>query len=87
MSKEQGFKDKFYKAVDLLEECSDVTIMNEHKVVTERGVAIYNKDFITYNSDNRLIKIYVDNKEVMSFGEDSPIISMFEGLILSMYEE
>lgn len=87
MTKEQRFKEKFYKAVNLLEECSDVTILNEHKVITERGVAIYNKDFIAYDLDNGLIKIYVDNKEVMSFGENSPIISMFEGLILSMYEE
>lgn len=40
-----------------------------------------------YSLDENLIKFYIDNKVVLSFGEDSPIISMIEGLILSINEE
>ncbi|MDU3845653.1 MAG: hypothetical protein E7G71_12415 [Clostridium perfringens] len=88
MSKEQMYRKKFYKAVAYLEECSDAHI-NKLGIVKEVGTSTDSErwNLIMYSLDENLIKVYVDNNMVLSFGEDSPLISMFEGLILSMNEE
>ncbi|EHR0219214.1 hypothetical protein KS664_002825 [Clostridium perfringens] len=89
MSKEQMYRKKFYEAVTYLEECSDAHIKNKLGIVKEVGVSTDSErwNLIMYSLDENLIKVYVDNNMVLSFGEDSPLISMFEGLILSMNEE
>ena len=89
MSKEQMYRKKFYKAVAYLEECSDAHIKNKLGIVKEVGTSTDSErwNLIMYSLDENLIKVYVDNNMVLSFGEDSPLISMFEGLILSMNEE
>ena len=89
MSKEQMYRKKFYKAVAYLEDCSDARIKNKLGVVKEVGTSTDSEswDLIMYSLDENLIKFYIDNKVGLSFGEDSPLISMFEGLILSMNEE
>ncbi|WP_415319993.1 hypothetical protein [Clostridium perfringens] len=89
MSKEQMYRKKFYEIVSYLKECSEAHIKNKHGIVKEVGVSTDSEswDLIMYSLDENLIKFYIDNKVVLSFGEDSPLISMFEGLILSMNEE
>lgn len=89
MTKEQMYRKKFYEAVTYLEECSDAHIKNKLGAVKEVGVSTDSErwNLIMYSLDENLIKVYVDNNMVLSFGEDSPLISMFEGLILSMSEE
>ncbi|MGU8450579.1 hypothetical protein V1657_00230 [Clostridium perfringens] len=89
MSKEQMYRKKFYKAVAYLEECSDAHIKNKLGIVKEVGTSTDSErwNLIMYSLDENLIKVYVDNNMVLSFGEDSPIIVMLEGLILSINEE
>ncbi|WP_415319873.1 hypothetical protein [Clostridium perfringens] len=89
MPKEQMYRKKFYKAVAYLEECSDAHIKNKLGIAKEVGTSTDSErwNLIMYSLDENLIKVYVDNNMVLSFGEDSPLISMFEGLILSMNEE
>lgn len=83
------YRDKFYKVVSYLKECSDAHIKNKLGVVKEVGVSTDSErwNLIMYLLDENLIKLYVDNNMVLSFGEDSPIIVMLEHLILSMNEE
>ena len=86
MTKEQYYRKKFYGIVNFLDCCSDTFIKNEHGVTMERGITVNENDAITYHLENNTINFYVDNKEVLSITEDSPLISMFEGLLLSMEE-
>ncbi|ELC8402541.1 hypothetical protein ACSXBY_03540 [Clostridium perfringens] len=87
MTKEQLYRKKFYKAVAYLEDCSEVTIHNECGVTMERGICLNDSDYITYHVEENTINVYVDYERVLSFDDESPIISMFEGLILSINEE
>lgn len=80
------YKKKFYKAVNSLEECSDVVIKNKHGVVMERGLTLDDSQFITYHLEDNTINFYVDNDVVLSIEEDSALISMFEMLILNINE-
>lgn len=86
MKVENVYKKKFYKAVNSLEECSDTLIKNKHGIVMERGIALEEGEFITYHLEDNTINFYVDNDVVLSIEEDSPLISMFEMLILNMNE-
>lgn len=87
MTSKQENKFKFYQGIGYLIECSDTVIKNEHGEVVERGISIQSNDYITYHLKDNTIKFYVNNEEVLVIGENSPLISMFEGLILSMNEE
>ena len=89
MTKEQIYRKKFYKAVAYLEDCSDAHIKNKQGVVTEVGTSTDSESWnlIMYSLDENLIKVYIDNKVVLSFGDESPLIEMFENLIFSMNEE
>ncbi|HBI6962459.1 hypothetical protein [Clostridium perfringens] len=89
MSKEQMYRKKFYEIVSYLKECSEAHIKNKQGIEKEVGVSTDSErwNLIMYSLDENLIKFYIDNKVVLSFGEDSPIISMIEGLILSINEE
>lgn len=86
MKAENMYKKKFYKVVNSLEDCSDTVIKNKHGVVMERGIALHDNQFITYHLEENIINFYVDNNVVLSIEEDSPLISMFEMLILTMNE-
>ncbi|WP_283697318.1 hypothetical protein [Clostridium perfringens] len=87
MTKEQMYRKKFYKTVDYLENCSDVIVQNNCGVIIEKGICISESEYITYNLDNGTINLYVDCEEVLTIDENSPILSMFEGLIFSINEE
>ncbi|MDU1315213.1 MAG: hypothetical protein E6940_14335 [Clostridium septicum] len=87
MKKGQEYRKKFYKAVNSLEYCSDTVIKNKHGVVMEKGITLHDGQFITYHLEDNTINFYIDDEVVLSIQEDSPLISMFEGLILSMNEE
>lgn len=86
MKVENIYKKKFYKAVNTLEECSDTVIKNKHGVVMERGIALQEGEFITYHLEDNTINFYVDDEIILSIGEDSSLISMFEMLFLNMNE-
>ncbi|MGN0025454.1 MAG: hypothetical protein ACI33I_00425 [Clostridium sp.] len=86
MKVENIYKKKFYKAVNCLEGCSDTVIKNKHGVVMERGIALQEGEFITYHLEDNTINFYVDDDVVLSIEEESPLISMFEMLILNMNE-
>lgn len=83
---ENIYKKKFYKAVNCLEECSDTVIKNIHSVVIEKGITLNDNQFITYHLEDNTINFYVDDDVVLSIEEDSPLISMFEMLILNINE-
>lgn len=89
MSKEQMYRKKFYEIAAYLKECSEAHIKNKQGIVKEVGVNTDSErwNLIMYSLDENLIKVYIDNKMVLFFGEDSPIISMIEGLILSINAE
>ncbi|MDZ7543076.1 hypothetical protein GNF83_18225 [Clostridium perfringens] len=79
---------KFYQAVGYLEDCSDTIIKNSQGDILEVGYMITSEsEFITYNYEEKLIKFYVDDKVVFSFDKESPIIVMFESLLISMNEK
>lgn len=87
MKTENIYKKKFYKAVNLLEKCSDTVIKDVHGAITERGImALEEDELITYNSEDNTINFYVGDDVVLSIEEDTPLISMFEMLISSMNE-
>lgn len=86
MKVENIYKKKFYKAVNCLEECSDTVIKNKYGVVMERGMTLYDGQFVTYHVEDNTINFYVDDDVVLSIEEDSPLISMFEMLIFNMNE-
>lgn len=87
MTKEQIYRKKFYKAVSYLEDCSDTVIKNDCGVIMERGISISEGNYITYHVEEGTINFHVNYEEVLSFGDESPLIEMFENLILSMNEE
>ncbi|NFO47249.1 hypothetical protein FDB40_09975 [Clostridium botulinum] len=72
---------KFFKVVNFLEGCSDTIVKNKHGVIIERGTTIDDDNRITYGLDDNLIRFYSKGKEILSFGEKSPILLMFENII------
>lgn len=72
---------KFNKLMKTLEDCSDTKVENEQGIVTEVGVTIAGDTSITYGYDDALIHLYSRNKEILSFGEDSPLIDMFSEIV------
>lgn len=82
-----NYKRRFYKAVEVLENCADVNIKNKQGVVMEFGMAIDDNAFITYHLEEGKINFYHNDDVILSFGDNSPLISMFEGLIFCINEE
>ena len=76
---------KFNKLMKTLEDCNDTKVENEQGIVTEVGttiaVDIAGDTSITYGYDDALIHLYSRNKEILSFGEDSPLIDMFSEIV------
>lgn len=81
------YKERFYKAVNFLEECQDTVIKNEYEVIEEVGVEILNNHLITYHLEDNTINFYIKDDLLLSIEEDSPLLLMFEGLIDSVNED
>lgn len=80
------YSEKFYKAVNFLQDCSDVVIKNEFSVIIETGLELARDHLITYHFKDNKINFYL-NKDLdllLSIDEYSPLIVMFDALIYQM---
>ncbi|WP_308779549.1 hypothetical protein [uncultured Clostridium sp.] len=77
----KNITSKFYDVVEYIQTFSDVKV-RENGFEIEEGIEISEAYIVSYNTDENLIHFYKGNplEEILSFGDDSPLIYIFEAL-------
>ena len=73
--------NKFNKLKKELEYCCDTAMKNQKGAITEGGITIADGTSITYGYNDNLIHLYSNSKEILSFGEDSPLLDIFSEIV------
>lgn len=85
MNNKESLVKKFYEVADYLENYSDITMTNKANNIVEKGISVNKYYSITYNKEHNNINFFNnDNRVILSLDPNSPLITMFEDLILAI---
>ena len=74
----------FNTGVSTILDCCDTTITTQQDEVIERGMCLFDEVCFSYVLEEGIIRLYVGNKEVIKFDENSPVLLAFKALLSSM---